>query len=101
MVKLVSMYRTPNDTEAFDRHVESVHTPILKRLPGLRSLEVARITGSPIGEPQHYLMTEMYFDDEESLQRALASPDGKAAAMDVMEFAGTLVTVFSADVRDV
>ncbi len=100
MVKLVAMYKTPDDTAAFDTHYKDVHTPIVKRWPGLRKLEVSRITGAPIGEPRHHLMAEMYFDDEESMQKALASPDGKAAAKDVMEFAGKLVTMFYAEVEE-
>lgn len=98
MVKLVAMYRTPEDKEAFDRHYFEIHTPIIRRWQGLRRLEIARITGAPIGEPKQYLLAEMYFDDEASMQKAIASADGKAAARDLMEFAGSLVTMFYADV---
>ena len=101
MVKLVAMYKTPDDTQAFDRHYREIHTPIVKRWPGLQRLEVSRITGAPIGEARHYLMAEMYFETEDAMQRALASPDGKAAATDVMEFAGKLVTMFYAEVENV
>lgn len=99
MVKLVALYRTPEDAAAFDAHYFGVHTPIVKRWPGLRRLEVSKITGAPIGEPKHYLMAEMYFDDETAMQNALRSPDGKAAARDVMEFAGSLVSMFFAEVK--
>ncbi|MBI3111743.1 MAG: EthD family reductase, partial [Ignavibacteriales bacterium] len=46
------------------------------------------------------LMAEMYFDNAEAMQRALASPEGKAAARDVMEFAGSLVTMLFAEVKE-
>lgn len=98
MVKLVAMYKTPEDAKAFDSHYEGIHTPMVRRWPGLRRLEISKITGAPIGEPKHYLMAEMYFDDDEAMQRALASPEGKAASRDVMEFAGKLVTMFYAEV---
>ncbi|OGU32636.1 MAG: ethyl tert-butyl ether degradation protein EthD [Ignavibacteria bacterium GWA2_55_11] len=100
MVKLVALYRMPEDTKAFDDHYESIHTPLVKKWPGLKRLEVARITGAPIGEPKHYLIAEMYFEDQDALQRALSSPEGKAAARDVMDFAGSLVQMFYAEVKE-
>lgn len=100
MVKLVAMYRMPEDTAKFDDHYDSIHTPLVKKWPGLKKLEVAKVTGAPIGEPKHYLMAEMYFEDQDALQRALGSPEGKAAARDVMDFAGTIVQMFYAEVKD-
>jgi len=100
MVKLIALYKTPPDPKAFDEHYFGVHTPLVKQWPGLRKLEIAKITGAPIGEPKHYLIAEMYFDNAETMQRALASPEGKAAARDVMEFAGNLITMFYAEVNE-
>jgi uncharacterized protein (TIGR02118 family) len=100
MVKLIALYRKPENTEAFESHYFDAHTPLVKKLPGLRRLEVAKITGAPIGEAKHHLIAEMYFDDENSMQRALASAEGKATASDLMEFAGSLVTLFFAEVED-
>ncbi len=63
-------------------------------------MEVAKVTGAPIGEPKQYLTAEMYFQDEAAMQNALRSPEGKAAARDVMEFAGSIVSMFFAEVKD-
>jgi uncharacterized protein (TIGR02118 family) len=100
MIKLIALYRTPNDPVAFDSHYENVHAPLVEKIPGLRKLEVARITGAPIGEAQHYLIAEMYFDDQDSMQRSLASPEGKATARDLVGFAGSIVTMFYAEVKE-
>ncbi len=99
MVKLVALYRMPEDVKAFDEHYFGIHTPLVRKWPGLLKLEVARITGAPIGEPKHHLMAEMYFESEETMQRAIASPEGKATARDLMEFAGSLVQMFYAKVE--
>jgi len=101
MVKLVALYNTPQDIESFERHYFEVHTPLVRKQPGLRKLEISRITGAPIGEPKQRLMAEMYFDSQESMQRSIASPEGKAAARDLMDFAGNLVTMFYAEVKEV
>ncbi len=100
MVKLVALYRTPEDPAAFETHYFGIHTPLVQKWPGLIRLEVAKVTGAPIGEPKHYLMAEMYFQDETAMQNALRSPEGKATARDVMEFAGSLVSMFFAEVKD-
>lgn len=101
MVKLVALYKTPADAAAFDSHYWNVHTPLVKKIPGLRKLEVANVTGAPMGETQYYLVAEMYFDDQDSMQRSFASPEGKATARDLASFAGTIVTMFNAEVKEI
>lgn len=93
MVKLVAFYSQPEDKEAFDRHYEEVHTPLVEKMPGLLGLEVTRFTGAPQGESPYYLMAEMRFEDRSALNEAMSSPVGRAAARDVMQFAGKIVTM--------
>jgi len=100
MIKLVALYRTPPDPAAFDTHYDTVHTPLLRAFPGLRKLEITRITGAPIGTTRYHLLSEMYFDSKDAMDDALASPQGKAVARDLMGFAADLVTVFHGDVTD-
>jgi uncharacterized protein (TIGR02118 family) len=100
MVKLVAMYRIPDDTKSFDEHYYNIHTPLVQKYPGLRKLEVAKVYGAPIGEPKQHLIAEMYFDNHDAMQNAFRSAEGKAAASDLMEFAGKLVSMFYADVQE-
>ena len=99
MIKLIALFRKPADPAEFDKHYENVHTPLVRKYPGLRKLEITRITGAPIGETKQYLMAEMYFDTKESMDAAMASPEGKAVARDLMSFAADLVTVFYGEVK--
>jgi hypothetical protein len=39
----------------------------------------------------------MSFDTKEAMDKALASPEGKAVARDLMSFAADVVTVFMGD----
>ena len=98
MVKLIALYKKPDDIPTFDKHYAEVHTPLVKQLPGLRRLEVSRITGAAIGEAPHYLLAEMYFDSRDVLDQALASPVGRAAGKDLMSFAAKYVTLMYAEV---
>ncbi len=98
MVKLVALYRKPADPAAFDRHYSQTHMPLVQRMPGLRRVEVGKITGAVGGEAPYYLIAEMYFDDQEALRTALRSPEGRAAGEDLQQFASGLVTMVFAQV---
>ena len=98
MVKLVALYKKPADIAAFETHYKEVHTPLAKKMPGLKKLEVCHFTGAPGGEPKFYMMAELYFDTKDSMMSALGSPEGKAAAKDIMSFAGELIHMMFADV---
>jgi uncharacterized protein (TIGR02118 family) len=100
MVKLVALYKKPVDAAAFEKHYKEVHTPLTKKMPGLRRLEVAHMTGSPGGEPKFYMMAELYFESGDAMKAALGSPEGKAAAKDVMSFAGDLIYMMFASVDE-
>ena len=98
MVKLVALYKKPADVSAFETHYKDIHAPLAKKMPGLKKLEVAHFTGAPGGEPKFYMMAELYFDTKEAMMSALGSPEGKAAAKDVMSFAGDIIHMMFAEI---
>lgn len=93
MAKLIALYKQPEDKEAFDEHYFNTHTPITEKIPGLREMKVTKIVGSPMGKSDYYLLCEMVYDDQESLQKAMKTDEGKASGKDVMKFAGDIVTL--------
>ena len=98
MVKLVALYKKPADVEAFEKHYNEIHAPLARKMPGLQKMEVSHMTGSPGGEPKFYMMAEMYFESKAIMFAALGSDEGKAAAKDVMSFAGDIIHMMFADV---
>ncbi|MBI1804886.1 MAG: EthD family reductase [Ignavibacteriae bacterium] len=100
MVKLVALYRKPADMDVFDRHYFDVHIPLIKKTPGLRKIEITKITGAPIGETKFHVMAEMYYDSVDAMNAGNASPEGRAAAKDLMTFAGDAVTLFFGEVTE-
>jgi len=98
MIKLVALYRKPSDPEEFDKHYDNIHIPLVRSFPGLRRIEITRVTGAPIGEAKFYVMAEMYFDSKDAMDSALASREGKAVAKDLLSFAADVVTIFHGDV---
>ncbi|MCI0716228.1 MAG: EthD family reductase [Chlorobi bacterium] len=87
MVKLIAIYKTPEDAEAFDKHYIENHMPLVDKIPGLIKSEVAKLKPMPGSENKYYMMTEMYYEDMDSFNSAMASPEGKATAKDLVNFA--------------
>ena len=100
MVKLVAIYAPPDDMETFENHYREVHTPLVRKMPGLKKVEVSRFFGSPGGKPRYHMMAEMYFEDKDALFASVNSPDGKAAGKDLMGFAGKCVHMMFSDVTE-
>ena len=98
MIKLVALYQSTPDEEAFDEHYFGVHIPLVRKTPGLRKLEITRITGSPMGSNRYHLMAEMYYDSLDAMNAANGSPEGRAVAKDLMSFARDVVTLFHGEV---
>ena len=83
MATFVALYEKPEDPQGFEQHYRDVHRPILERWPGVRSVEVVRLTATPRGtEPAYYLMARATFDSTEQMQEALRSEAGTEAAQD-------------------
>ena len=102
MARLVVMYKTPKDAAAFDKHYFETHVPIAKRIAGMRRYEVSQgPVSTPAGPSDLHLVATLHFDDLASLKAALGSPEGKAAAADVRNFATGGVEMLVFDNRDV
>ncbi len=94
MVKLIALYKHPEDKVAFDKHYFGTHAPITAKIPGLQKMEITKIVGSPMGgEGKYYLMCEMYYESHEALKTAMRTDESKASGKDLMSFAGDLVTL--------
>ena len=101
MLKFVALYRTPEDRAEFDRSYFGEHIPLVSATPGLRRAEIARVTKTAVGEPEYYVMAEMYFDDMDSFVQASKAQSWLDAGANLQKSgAMKLVTMFVADVVD-
>jgi uncharacterized protein (TIGR02118 family) len=87
MLKLIALYKTPADIEQFDKHYFEVHMPMVAKIPGLIKSEVSKLKALPGTVSDFYMITEMYYNDMDSFNVAMASPEGKATARDLVNFA--------------
>ena len=98
MIKLVCLYTHPADKHAFDTHYDEVHTPLVRQLPNLSKLEIARVTGAPRGDSPYHLICEMYWQSQAQMDADMASPEMRAVGKDARAFAGDLLTMHIAEV---
>lgn len=96
-VKLIAMYRKPEDEAAFLAHYHDVHMPLVAKTPHLERTVINRVTGSPMGEAPYFLIAEMHFPNRARFEEAMASPENRAAGKDLMGFARGLVTLIVAE----
>ena len=83
MARMVVIYPTPKDVEAFDRHYFEIHVPLAKKIPGLRKYEVSQgPIAMPVGTSSIHRIGTLYFDDLAAIEKAFASPQGQAAGAD-------------------
>ena len=101
MIRITALHGHPEDPEAFDRYYRDVHTPIVQRIPGVRNVRFGRTVRTVDGEkPPFYLVSDTYFDDFDSLNRALDSPEMLEALSDVPNFATGGVTIMFCECED-
>jgi uncharacterized protein (TIGR02118 family) len=81
------LYPHPEDVDAFERHYHAVHAPLVKKIPGLRSLSISRDLPVSSGHAHYYLAIELGFESLADLQAAFKSPESQAATDDLANFA--------------
>jgi uncharacterized protein (TIGR02118 family) len=87
-VKLVVLYTQPDDPDAFDEHYLGVHAPLVENLSGLQRFEGARfVAAADGGEQTYFRIAELWFADQEAMQAAIGSDEGKAVAADYQQIA--------------
>lgn len=100
MKKLIALYRTPADPDAFLAHYRDQHMPLVGKVPGLVRTEVSMITRTMLGTADNFMLAELYFEDED-FRDAMRSPENASTGADLALFAEGLVTVMTADVIEV
>jgi uncharacterized protein (TIGR02118 family) len=102
MAEVVVTYKTPKDPAAFDKYYAETHIPLAKKMPGLRKYQLSQGTvATPAGPSGAHLIATLTFDSMAAIQAAFGSPEGKAAAGDVPNFATGGADIMFYDTREV
>lgn len=98
MVKMIALYKHPEDLEAFNARYFGTHLELNAKTPGLVKTEINKFIDLRGGETENYLMAEMYFESIDTLKASFKTPESKAAGEDLQSFAGDLVKFWFAEV---
>jgi len=89
MLALCAYYEgsVPENPQAFDEYVETVHLPLVAKYPRLRALRYLK--GEPRDDvtPKYYLSFELFFDSLEDFQVAAKSEARNIAVEDAKKLA--------------
>ena len=94
MVKLIILFPRPGDEASFETHYNQ-NLALMEQLPGVRRRQACMVLGNPAGNSPYYRILELYFDDYAELDKALLSPEGRAAGADLMHFSRTAELIFA------
>lgn len=98
---LLALYRRPEGgdeaLETFRRRYRDEHLPLIRKVPGLRTIHVARVDQRLMGDDDFVLGTRMIFDDRASLDAGLASEEMRAAGRNLRDVAPGIVALFIAE----
>jgi len=77
-VKLIVIYPTPKDIDAFEKVYQEEHIPMaVQKLAGKTRLVATKAIASPQGTPAFHRIAEIHFSSMDALQSCLNSPAGK------------------------
>ena len=80
-VKLIVMYPTPKDIDAFEKVYQEEHIPMaVQKLAGKTRLVATKAIASPQGTPAFHRIAEIHFPSMDALQACMNSPGGKETA---------------------
>lgn len=92
--------------EQFMRHWVEIHGPLALKVPGIRRyvqthlLEERKRPDIPSSDIEIDGIAELWYDDQDSMRKALASPEGKALYADGALFIGRVKT-FTTEERQI
>ena len=95
-MKLVALYSTPADVDAFEAEYAN-HVKLVDAIPGLESVRITRFKKKLAGAHDCYLMAEMIFPDKDTFNSAMRSPEMAATGKDAARFASDILTTMIAD----
>jgi uncharacterized protein (TIGR02118 family) len=94
MHKLLVLYGHPKDEAHFRDYYVNKHLPLASKMPGVRNTHFSfDIVALGADKAPYFCIFEAEFESADALRAAFASPEGKATAADVPNYATGGVTI--------
>jgi uncharacterized protein (TIGR02118 family) len=91
------IFSQPDDPTSFEERWSNEFVASAEALPGLRRVAVSRFRTTLSDPLRLYLVHELYFDDLDAVQQAMASIQGQNAGQTLMSIAQDFVSVLIAE----
>jgi uncharacterized protein (TIGR02118 family) len=87
MHRVLILYGTPTNPQAFQDYYLNSHLAVAAKLPGLRSLRYSFDLAAADGPAPYFAIAEAEFDSAAAYEAAMASPEGQAVLADIPNYA--------------
>jgi uncharacterized protein (TIGR02118 family) len=99
MFKFMLIFYHPEDIVAFENRYQDL-LALVERMPEIIRRQVIHVTGSPSGRSPYYRILEVYYIDQEAMNRSLLSPAGQEAGGEIQKFAANAFEMAFAEVYE-
>jgi uncharacterized protein (TIGR02118 family) len=101
VAKVVALYNVPEaDQDVFNKEYFETHIPLVKKVPGLLSMEICKTPKNLMGgKSPYYMIATLTFADLAALKAGMASPEGQEAGNNIMSFASNYITLLATEVE--
>ncbi len=96
MYKMIAIYKTPSDLEAFDKWLTN-HKEIAMKVPLVKEFRFTKITGGPRGASDLHVISELVFKTKEDFKTAMGSPENMASGKDAFTNYKDIISVHFAE----
>lgn len=97
MINFIAFYKQPENVEAFEQAYWETHIPLLKKVPGLLSVQANKFWPGKDAPAMFYMMAVLSFADKDSFKAGMKSPEMAEAGANLMSFAKGLVEFQTAE----
>lgn len=88
MMKITVLYGHPTSLDAFEKHYENNHLPLVSKIKEVARIELTKfVAGADGRRPDFYRMAELYFTSQAQMEQARGSAEGQATIADLPKFA--------------
>ena len=90
MIRMTYLFTSATDDKALEEYIDSKVYPLMKALPGMQRLEAATVAGTPMGSIPLRGIVDVFFSDEDAMNVAFASGEGKKLSREITISAGKI-----------
>lgn len=96
MFKMIAVYKTPADVNAFGDWFKG-HSELVRKVPHVKEVRMNKVSGGPRGASDIHLIVEVCFATKEEFKTAMASPENMTCGKDAFTNYKDIVSVHFAE----